>query len=109
MDLLKSVFLTGLAFLLTLTTVHSLSCISMNNQECKVIPQIVNVNVIISCSFLLVLKQVNAVVVTTRSIIHIQNCVSDVVKNLIVKVFNLISKTNEIRHIGMKRVSVNVD
>ena len=43
MDLLKSVFLTGLAFLLTLTTVHSLSCISMNNQECKVIPQTVNV------------------------------------------------------------------
>ena len=64
---------------------------------------------IISCSFLLVLKQVNAVVVTTRSIIHIQNRVSDVVKNLIVKVFNLMSKTNEIRHIGMKRVSVNVD
>ena len=48
-------------------------------------------------------------VVTTRSIIHMQNCVSDVVKNLIVKVFNLMSKTNEIRHIGMKRVSVNVD
>ena len=64
---------------------------------------------IISCFFLLVLKQVNAVVVTTRSIIHMQNCVSDVVKNLIVKVFNLMSKTNEIRHIGMKRVSVNVD
>ena len=64
---------------------------------------------IISCFFLLVLKQVNAVVVTTRSIIHMQNCVSDVVKNFIVKVFNLMSKTNEIRHIGMKRVSVNVD
>ena len=37
-------FFTGLAFLLTLTSVNMLSCISMNNQECKVRPQIVNVN-----------------------------------------------------------------
>ena len=37
-------FFTGLAFLSVLTSVNSLSCISMNNQECKVRPQIVNVN-----------------------------------------------------------------
>ena len=37
-------FFTGLAFLSTLTSVNLLSCISMNNQECKVRPQIVNVN-----------------------------------------------------------------
>ena len=29
---------------MTLIRVNSLSCISMNNQECKVRPQIVNVN-----------------------------------------------------------------
>ena len=29
---------------MTLIGVNSLSCISMNNQECKVRPQIVNVN-----------------------------------------------------------------
>ena len=28
----------------TLTSANSLNCISMNNQECKVRPQIVNVN-----------------------------------------------------------------
>ena len=28
----------GLAFLLSFTSVNSLSCISMNNQECKVRP-----------------------------------------------------------------------
>ena len=44
MTYLKSVFFTGLAFLSTLTSVNLLSCISMNNQECKVRPQIVNVN-----------------------------------------------------------------
>ena len=42
--LIKSVLFTGLAFLSTLTNVNWLSCISMNNQECKVRPQIVNVN-----------------------------------------------------------------
>ena len=46
---------------------------------------------------LLVLKQVNAVVVVTISMIQI--CVPDVVKNLNVKVFNLMSRTNEARHI----------
>ena len=49
--------------------------------------------------FLLALKQINAVVVATVSIIHMQNCLYDVVKNLNVKVFNLMSRTNEARHI----------
>ena len=43
---IKKCFFTGLTFLSTLTRVNSLSCISMNNQECKVRPQIVNVNTI---------------------------------------------------------------
>ena len=42
--LIKKVFFTGLGFLSTLTSINLLSCISMNNQECKVRPQIVNVN-----------------------------------------------------------------
>ena len=37
-------FFTGLAFLSALTSVNSLSCLSMNNQECKVRPQNVNAN-----------------------------------------------------------------
>ena len=41
---IKKSFFTGVAFLSTLTSVNLLSCISMNNQECKVRPQIVNVN-----------------------------------------------------------------
>ena len=46
----------------------------MNNQECKVTPQIVNVNREEPVFFLLVLKQVNVVVVAIVSIIRIQNC-----------------------------------
>ena len=46
---IKKCFFTGLIFLSTLTGVNSLNtiplcCISMNNQECKVRPQIFNVN-----------------------------------------------------------------
>ena len=41
---IKKCFSKELAFLSTLTSVNLLSCISMNNQECKVRPQIVNVN-----------------------------------------------------------------
>ena len=47
---------------------------------------------------LLVLKQVNAVVVKRISMIHMQKCVFLMLqKNF--KVFNLMSKTNETRHI----------
>ena len=42
--LIKQCFFAGLAFLSTLTSLNLLNCISMNNQECKVRPQIVNVN-----------------------------------------------------------------
>ena len=41
---IKKRFFTRLAFLSTLARVNSWSCISMNNQKCKIRPQIVNVN-----------------------------------------------------------------
>ena len=53
----------------------------------------------ILCFFFLVLEQVNAVVVVKISIILAQNCVLDVVKNLDLKVFNLVSGANETRRI----------
>ena len=40
----KKCFLAGLVLLSTLTSENLLSCILMNNQECKVRPQIVNLN-----------------------------------------------------------------
>ena len=43
-EFVKKCLFTGLTFLSTLTSANWLSCISMNNQEYKVIPQIVNVN-----------------------------------------------------------------
>ena len=88
-----------------------LKCISRTNHECKVRPQIVNVNSNEPVFYPFSIK-------TSRSSSSCDNindpyakmCVSDVVKNINVKVFNLMSKTNETcRKKGMKRVSVNVD
>ena len=77
-----------------------LSCISMNNQECKVRPQIVNVNGDDPVFFPFSIKTSKC----SGSCNNINNsqaklCLSDVVKNLNVKVFNLMSRTNETRHI----------
>ena len=41
---IKKMFLTGLAFLSSLVSTTPLSCISMNNQACKVRPEIINLN-----------------------------------------------------------------
>ena len=83
-----------------LSSLYPLKCISMNNQECNVRPQIVNVNRHEPLFFLLVLKQVNAVVFATILIIHTQNLrVPDVAKNINLKAFNLISRTNKARHV----------
>ena len=44
MDLLKKVFFVGLSILSSFTNGNFLSCISMNNQEGKARPEVINVN-----------------------------------------------------------------
>ena len=83
-----------------LSSVNPLECISMNNHECKVRPEIVNVNSKEPIFYPFSMK-------TSRCSGSCNNindryakkCVPDVVKNLNIKVFNLISWTNETRHI----------
>ena len=100
MDWIKTIFLTGLSVLPSLTCTTSLSFISMNNQECKVRPEIINVNVNEPVFYPLILLTTKC----SNSCNNINDpyakmCVPDVLKNLNVKVFNLMSRTNEIRHI----------
>ena len=71
----KKVFFIGLIILSSFMNVNSLSCISMNNQECNTRPQVVNVNRGEPVFFHLVLKQVNVVVVVIISIIRMQKFV----------------------------------
>ena len=40
----NKVFFAGLTILSSFTNVSSLSCISMNNEECKTRPRVINVN-----------------------------------------------------------------
>ena len=76
----KKLFFVGLTILSDFTNVNSLSYISMNNQECKTRPQVVNVNgdepeffpFFYNCFFW---KQVNVMVVVIILTIHMQHFV----------------------------------
>ena len=72
MDLLKKMFFIGLKILSGFASANLLSCISMNNQECKTRPQVVSVNGDEPMFFHLVLKQVNVVVVVIMLTIRMQ-------------------------------------
>ena len=97
---MKKIFLTGLAFLSSLISTVPLSCISMNNQACIVRPEIININ---SDKFVFYPFSIK----TSKCSCSCNNindpyakiCVPDAVKILNVKVFNLMSRTNETRHI----------
>ena len=73
----KKVFLIGLTILSDIINANSLSCISMNNQECKTrshhkLLMLMQMNLFF---FHLVLKQVNAVVVVIILTIYMQKFV----------------------------------
>ena len=99
---IKKCFFTRLVFLSTLTSINLLSCISMNNQECKVRPQIVNLNRDEPVFFPFSIKTSKC----SGSCNNINDpyakmCVPGVAKNIDFKVFNLISRTNETRYIKL--------
>ena len=76
----------------------SLSCISVIDQECKARPQIVNVNSN-NPNFYLSGIKISKCSGNCNNINdpYSKICVPDVVKNLNIKVFNLMSRTNETR------------
>ena len=97
---IKKVYYIRSLFLSSLVGTTTLSCISMNNQACKVRPEIVNVNSNEPVFYPFSIKTSKC----SGSCNNINDpyakiCVPDVVKDLNVKVFNLMLRTNEIRHI----------
>ena len=96
----KKCFFIGSLFLSNLVSTNSLSCISMNNQACKARPEIININSNNPVFYPFSIKT-NKCSGNCNNINdpYSKNCVPDVVKDLNVKVFNLISRTNETRHI----------
>ena len=96
----KKAFFIGLTILSGFTNANSLSFISMNNQECKTRSQVINVNGDEPVFFPFSIET-NKCSGTCNNINYpyAKICVPDVVKNLNVKVFNLMSSTNETRFI----------
>ena len=96
----KKVLVLGLTVLSSSIT-GALNCVSMNNQECKLRPEIVDVssNNPIFYSFSVKINRFSG---NCNSINdpYANICVPDIVKYLNVKVFNLMSRTNETRSIN---------
>ena len=95
---IKIIFLAVLSCVNPLSATP-LSCISMNNQECKVRPEIINVNSDEPVFYPFSIKTGKC----SGSCNNINDpypkmCVPDVIKHLNVKVFNLMLRTNEARH-----------
>ena len=106
----KKVFALGLTVLSSSIT-GALNCDSMNNQECKVRPKIVDINSNNLMFYPFSIK-VNKCSGNCNNIDdpYAKICVPDTVKDLNVRVFNLMSTTIEARHIdGIKLVSAYVD
>ena len=85
-----------------LLSVNPLECVLMNNQECKVRPEIVNVNNNDPMLHPFIIK-------TSKCSGNCNNindpyakmCVPDVIKNFNIKVFNLLSRTFKTRNIKL--------
>ena len=96
----KKVFFIGLTILSSFANANSLSCVSMNNQECKTRSQVINVNEDEPLFFPFSIETSKCSGNCNNiNYPYAQICVPDVVKNLNVKVFNLMSRTNETSYI----------
>ena len=96
MGLLKKCFFTGLTILSNLSSVNPLKCISMNNQKCKIRPEIVNVNSNkpVFYPFSIKTSKCNGSCNNINDP-YAKLCVPEVVKNMNIRVFNLMSRSNE--------------
>ena len=97
---IKKKFFVGTGFI-GLSVVNPLKCVSMNNQECRLRPVIININSN-GTSFnpysIFVNKCSGSY--SDINIIDIGNYSDkNVVKNINIKVFNQISRTNETRYV----------
>ena len=92
----KKMFLVAMTYF----SCNALKCVSMNNQECKIRPKVANNNSsepsLYPYSIL-----VNKCSGSCNNIndLYAKLCVPDVIKSMNIKVFNLVSRTNETRHI----------
>ena len=96
---IKQIFISALIYFGNLSSVNSLECVSKKNQECKVRPEIVNVNSNnpIFYTFSIKINKCNGICNNINDP-YARICVPDTAKDLNVKVFNLMTLKNETRH-----------
>ena len=84
-----------------LSNVNSLKRVSMNNQECKIRPEIINLstNEPVFYPYSIKINKCKGSFNTINGP-YAKLCVPDNIENTNVIVFNLISRTNETRHIN---------
>ena len=88
---IKKVFVVAMSFF----NYNSLKCVSMNNQECKVRLKIINIysNEPLFYPYSVKISKCGGSCTNIKDP-YAKLCVPDVVKNINVKTFNLISRTN---------------
>ena len=99
-------FFTAMTFFsCNVLNVNSLECVPVNNQEGKVRSEIINVNTNEPMFYPYSIK-INKCEGSCNTINdpYAKLCVPDTIKNINVKVFNLMSRTNETRHIEWHKI-----
>ena len=96
----KKIFYIGSLFLSSLVRTTPLSCISIKNQECKGRPEIINFEcndpIFYPCSIKINQCSGNCNNINNP---YANICVPNVIKDLNVEVFSIMSRTNETRFI----------
>ena len=97
---IKKIFYIGSLFLSILVSTTPLNCISMENQKCKKRPEVININNNNPLFYPFSIK-INKCSGNCNKInkSYAKMCAPDVIKDLNVKVFNLMPRTNETRFI----------
>ena len=80
---------------------NALKCVSTSDQECKIRPEIININSNepLSCLYSILVNKCRGSCNDINSP-YAELCIPDVAKNMNTKVFNLMSRINEIRHVS---------
>ena len=99
---IKKLLVVAMSFFSGITlSATPLNCVSINNPECKVRSEIININSNEPVFFLfsITTSKCSGSCKNMQNDPYFKMCLLDVVKSLNVKVFNLTSGTNETKHI----------
>ena len=101
-------FFIGLTILSNFTNVNSLSYVSVINQECKTRREVINGDVPVFFRFSIETSKCTGSC-NNINYPYVKICVPDIIKNLNVKVFNLMSRTNETRNVSINNVGIKIN